>query len=206
MVDLHGPVGPEKDWGSRREYERLAGVELVANRMEMVAQLGSDVVIMHLPAEPEWDGMRRSLDALEPVSRRLGVRVAVENIEFAPVERVLEWYEPSFVGLCYDSGHGNLRPGGLDWLESRKDRLISVHLHDNRGGRDEHNPLFSGTVDWARLAGIVARSSYGKCVSMEVTMKDSGIADETAFLRTVHETGGRLSQMIEAERQALPGR
>ena len=45
--DLHGSAGREKAWGSPREYERLAGVELVKNRIDMAARLGTDVVIMH---------------------------------------------------------------------------------------------------------------------------------------------------------------
>ena len=87
LNDLHASAGVEKCWYSTVEYERLAGVELVRNRIEMTATLGGDVIILHLAAEPGnpavrsayWDCVRRSLDGLEPVARQHGVRIALEH-------------------------------------------------------------------------------------------------------------------------------
>ncbi len=39
LLDIHGSAGQEKCWFSTVEYERRAGVELVANRLEMFARL-----------------------------------------------------------------------------------------------------------------------------------------------------------------------
>lgn len=202
LLDLHASAGSEKNWASPREYERQAGVELVQNRIEMTARLGGDVAIMHVPDEPGSDPLRRSLDELEHVARDHGVRIAIENGVFAAIRQVLSERDPAYVGLCYDCGHGNLGDGkGLSHLESLKHRLISVHLHDNDGTRDQHNPLFSGTVDWPRLARIMAQSAYTKCVSMEVTLPNSGIEDETEFLALAYKTGTRFSQMIDEQRK-----
>jgi len=207
LNDLHASAGREKGWGSPREYERLAGVELVGNRMDMAARLGTDVIILHLPRAPEgegegegdayWARVFRSLDELRPRAAELGVRAAVENGDFDAIEKVLSEYGPDCVGLCYDSGHGNMRVDGLDRLEGLKDRLISIHLHDNDGSGDQHNLPFSGTVDWPRLARIIAGSSYEKPVSLEVTMGNSGFEDEEEFLAKAFEAGERLSAMID---------
>lgn len=204
LNDLHGSDGEEKKWYSLREYERLAGVELVKNRIHMTARLGSDVVIMHIGHEPDeesqktlyWDQLWRSLDELQPSLHERGVRIAVENGEFWMLKRVLERYGPDTVGLCYDCGHGNLIPDGLDQVEALKDRLISVHLHDNDGSSDQHALLFSGTVNWERLAGILARSSYKKPVSMEANMKMYKMMAEKEYLQKAFETGSRLSGMV----------
>ncbi|MGQ9663022.1 MAG: sugar phosphate isomerase/epimerase family protein [Kiritimatiellia bacterium] len=202
LLDLHGSLGPEKNWGSPREYERLAGVELVKNRLEMTAFLGGDVVVMHLPAEVAWDALRRSLDELQPVVMKLGVRIALENGKFEAIRKVFSEYSPSFVGLCYDSGHGNLVPDGLDQLDVCRDRLISVHLHDNDGREDQHRLLFSGTVDWERLARIIGASAYRKCVSIEASMGRSGWEDEAGFLKVAYATGMRFSAMVQRVREA----
>ena len=45
LLDLHGSLGPEKNWASSREYERRAGIDLVRNRLQMTAQLGGEVVV-----------------------------------------------------------------------------------------------------------------------------------------------------------------
>jgi sugar phosphate isomerase/epimerase len=204
LNDLHASDGEEKKWVSSREYERRAGVELVRNRIAMTAELGGDVIVMHLGDEPKerkaqtafWTQLRRSLGELEPFAGEHGVQIAVENGEFGSIRRVLEEYGPDYVGLCYDCGHGNLIPDGLDDLDALKDRLLAVHLHDNDGRSDQHKLLFSGTVDWPRLAGIIAVSSYRKPVSMEVSMRNSGIPDEAAFLQKAFQTGTTFAKMI----------
>jgi sugar phosphate isomerase/epimerase len=203
LLDLHGSVGNEKNWASSQEYQRLAGVELVKNRIEMTSYLSADVTIMHVPAAPDSVPVRRSLDVIEPFARERNVRIAIENGNFEAIRKLLSEYSLDYVGLCYDSGHGNVDADGLEHLDSLKDRLISVHLHDNDGGSDQHKLLFSGTVNWNRLACIMVESAYTKCVSMEVTMARMGIEDERIFLARAFETGIKFDQMIAEERHML---
>ena len=197
LQDLHGSVGPEKNWASPREYERRAGVELVRNRIEMTARLGGDVTILHAPDKPGSAPLRKSLDELVVFAKENGVRIAIENGNFDVIRQLFSEYGSDYLGLCYDSGHGNMGDRGLEHLDSLKTRLISVHLHDNDGAKDLHNPLFSGTIDWPKLARVLAESAYKKCVSMEVTMPNSGIEDEALFLNHAFETGMRFSRMID---------
>src|SRR5437867_2440189 len=49
LLDIHASDGREKNWTSEREYERLAGVELVRNRIDMASALGADAIVMHVP-------------------------------------------------------------------------------------------------------------------------------------------------------------
>lgn len=208
--DLHASAGVEKNWISPLEYERLAGVELVRNRISMTAKLSSDVIVMHIPVEPQdsgenetfWTQIKKSLDVIEPYARDHGVRIAIENLypdNWQTLEKILSKYGPDYIGLCYDSGHGNLDicSDGLDSLDRLKDRLISIHLNDNDGSGDQHNPLFSGTVDWARLARILAESSYTKCTNMEITIHHSGIKDARIFLEKALETGMTFARMVD---------
>ncbi|MGI5820212.1 MAG: sugar phosphate isomerase/epimerase family protein [Armatimonadota bacterium] len=208
VTDIHASAGQEKAWASELEYERLAGVELVVNRLEMAARLGCDVAVLHIPAEPEepaarlayWERLRRSLDALMGCSRTTGVRIALENggtpESWVPIVRVLSEYGPEFAGLCYDAGHGNISGDGLDRLEAHSDRLLSVHLHDNDGSGDQHLLPFMGTVQWGRLAGLIAGSSYEKWVNLEVSQARSGYDDGRAFLRDALAAAGRLAEAI----------
>jgi len=208
LLDLHASDGVEKKWTSPREYERQSGVDLVKNRIDMTARLSSDVIIMHAGEPKEeaqraafWAQLRRSLDDLRPHARARGVRIAIENGNFAVIRALCSEYEPDFLGLCYDCGHGNMGDHtGLDHLDALKDRLISIHLHDNDGVGDQHKLLFTGTVDWPRLAAIIAKSSYKKCVSMEVTMRNMGISDEQAFLAEAFKTGTVFSEMVSKGR------
>ncbi len=126
------------------------------------------------------------------------MRLAIENGNMPAITALLKEYDPAYLGHCYDCGHGNVAGDGLDHLEGIKDRLISIHLHDNDSTGDQHQPLFMGTVDWPRLAKIIATSSYKGPVSMEVVMRNSGIEDIPTFLSHVYKTGCRFTEMVAA--------
>lgn len=214
LLDLHASHGAEKKYMSVFEYEHLAGVELVKNRLDMTAELGGGVIILHITYGAEqdrredlsMDQVRRSFDALEPHARKRNVRIAIENGAFPRIEELLGEYGPDFLGLCYDSGHGNCIDGGsgLDSLDRVKGRLISLHLHDNDGKSDQHNPMFTGTVDWPRLARIIAHSSYDKCVSTESNMNGYTVKDEAEFLKQCFDAGTRFARMIDEASAARP--
>jgi len=214
LNDMHGSAGREKNWGSAREYERLAGIELVENRVDLCAAWGTDVLVMHAPTEPVtepertayWERFRRTLDTLRPYARARQVRLALENMSednFPTLRRVFAEYPPDFIGLCYDCGHGNVAGNGLQELARCKDRLIATHLHDNDGLKDLHWPLFTGTVDWVRLAALIADSGYTKaCPTIESNMNNVGHKDQAAFLDQMKAGGTRFAQMMSDARKS----
>jgi sugar phosphate isomerase/epimerase len=209
LLNLHGSQGREKYWVSSVEAQRLAGIELVRNRLQMTARLGGEVVILHIPTfvppeiRPEWLAhIRRSLDDIQPFARSHAVRVALENMDgddFEMLETLLGEYDAGFLGLCYDSGHANLGGLGMKGLERLKERLIAVHLHDNDGLTDQHKLPFTGSIDWTALAHLLAASSYRQCLNLEVIIHETGIQDEAEFLRQAHQAGIQLNQLIHTQ-------
>jgi sugar phosphate isomerase/epimerase len=134
VLDLHGLVLDPLYYAEAGAAAREQGLAVVVNRIRMTARLGSDTVILH-PPEPKGrdcaavcEGARPFIDRVIEVARPLGVRIAMENLASADTWGVIEWlldrYDAAALGLCYDSGHGNLFPGGLDRLEKFRDRLI----------------------------------------------------------------------------------
>jgi sugar phosphate isomerase/epimerase len=215
LLDLHGPHGTGRGWGSTSEVERAAAVELIRNRIDMTARLSGRAVVIHLPPghgrgedfERAEAALHGSLDEIEAHAAGTGVRIALENMEddsFEGIERLLLDYDRGFLGLCYDSGHGNIGSCGLDNLGRFRCRLTSIHLHDNDGRMDQHALPFTGTVDWVRLAKIIADSSYDGCVSLESNMRSQTI-EERLYLRQAYEAASRVTQLIETERGLLRG-
>ena len=201
VCDLHASDGKEKCWYSEKEYERLAGVELVKNRINMVSQLGSNVIIMHTGVKYS-DALRKSLNEIESYAKFHGVRIACENstkVYFDVISQIFADYSTDYIGLCYDSGHGNLDKSarGLNDLEKFKDRLLSVHLHDNDGEGDQHLPPFYGNINWNKLIDIISDSAYNKMISMEVSQPNSKIDNTKEFLKIVYDNGMKLSEMIK---------
>jgi sugar phosphate isomerase/epimerase len=212
LLNLHASHGKEKYWVSPSEYQRLSGIELVKNRIQMAAFLEAKVVIVHIPTtrpretRPAWlELTRKSLDLLEPFAMRYSMRLAVENMpddDWEMLETVLGEYHPGYMGLCYDSGHANLNGGDFAHLERLKDRLIAVHLHDNDGASDQHKIPFTGTFDWETLAGVIAASAYRECLNLEVHIRNSGDTDEVGFLQHTYQAGKQLAAMIDGRRMA----
>jgi sugar phosphate isomerase/epimerase len=210
LLNLHASHGKEKYWVSQVEYQRLAGIELVQNRIHMAAYLGADVVIVHVPstqppeARPKWlEQTRKSLDQVEPFALSHNVRLAVENMahdDWQMLDTLLTEYDPEFLGLCFDSGHANLGGDAFSHLERLKSRLIAVHLHDNDGAADQHCIPFTGSVAWEKLTEIIASSAYGRCANLEVMFRDSGYQDEAAFLEHAYAAGEQLNDLIESKR------
>ncbi len=155
VLDIHASAGQEKRWGSPEEYERLAGVELVANRLEMAAELGADVIVLHAGAgcaarEPSALAGRprcRSPRAWACASRWRTCRAKA----LAASTSSSRAHGPDLLGLCYDTGHGNIGCDSTDDVARRGDRLIALHLNDNDGSGDQHRIPFTGTVDWGRV-------------------------------------------------------
>lgn len=233
LLDIHGSEGVEKQWFSPEEYRRQAGVELVLNRVVMLRELGgSGCVMMHLPpnraikSTPEderllparVDALKRSLDELLPALEKYDGRIAVENRRndsFRVIAEVMANYPAERLGITLDTGHANIDEGrGLDRMEKFKDRLLALHLNDNDAVGDLHQPPFYGTLDWERVAKLVASSAYaGRPASFELTMRntpffnpDVPLAEQPeenlkAFLADTCDRCRRVAEMIESARK-----
>jgi sugar phosphate isomerase/epimerase len=170
--DVHGSDAPgikigASDQGARKEF-----IQLLENRIQFCSAMGGDAVVVHPPKEAS--DLNKSLEVLEsvrPHCEDLGIVLAIENC-FPSDDKILkhcfERFPPEFVGLCYDSGHANLNKNS-DELMNFSGRLKVLHLHDNKGVVDDHQPPFFGTVDWQRVMRWVDQSGYAKPVNFEIT-------------------------------------
>jgi len=231
VYGVHGSTGRLRCWYSANENQRLAGVELVKNRIRLAGRTHCAVVIMHISMGPQLDEARqvfldqlyRSLDDIKPYATHFGVRIAIENEvdwlqlakikaagsggeihladNFELISRVLADYEPDYLGLCYDSGHGNIGRDRSDRLVGLSQRLIAVHLHDNNGSGDQHQLPFTGNVNWPEVTRLIATSSHSKTLCLESNLSLSSAKDETQFLKLAHEVGLALTRMVAAHSQ-----
>ena len=209
--DLHASSGEINHYYAENEDIRLAGLELVKNRIHMANRLGTDVIVLHLPRQPDeadnndafWEVVHRSMDILIPYARKRDIRIAFENLlsNHATLQMILATYDPLDVGICYDPGHGNISGGGLDFAEAVKDRLIAFHLNDNDSSADQHKLIFTGSVDWDRLARIIAASAYDKeymTIELRMPKEPENIyaGDEAGFLAQAMASGLKFHKMV----------
>ncbi|HPR67572.1 MAG TPA: sugar phosphate isomerase/epimerase family protein [Methanothrix sp.] len=93
-------------------------------------------------------------------ANEFGMTIAVENmlniesmLGRTPEEilGMLENVRRENLGFVFDVGHANTN-GNVDSFLPLKDKMVHVHVHDNKGVRDEHLPVKSGNVNWLRVA------------------------------------------------------
>lgn len=89
-------------------------------------------------------------------AQKIGAVIAIENIfEDNPenLSLLMKGLDSNNIGVCFDTGHFNIfsKVPINDWLESIGQHVREMHLHDNRGDLDSHNPIGEGTFDFDRL-------------------------------------------------------
>ncbi len=215
VADLHASSGKKHRWTSPDETSRLPGVELVRNRIQLAGELGASTIVLHMEAESDdefggpsyLDRIDRAVISLRPDLMRCNVRIAIENI-FLPVanfnvmETVFNRTDPALVGFCYDSGHGQITGGGVEFLSRNRSRLIALHLHDNDGQHDRHRLPGDGIVDWPAVLRIIADSPYQGPVTLEMFQADQCGGNAANFLREVKRIADDFSGKIQELRTA----
>lgn len=223
LSDTHASSGVEKCWYSPLEHERLAGVELVKNRIFMTAVLGGDAVVLHpfvLYKRELLPGFReqglKSLGEIEGFARSCGVRIALENLFQADASGIrdrelenidtLEYFfarfSSDYLGFCWDIGHSILL-GEQSFMRCEKlakERLAVMHLNDNRGDFDQHSAPFTWYSRWTWIAEIIASSPYppDKPVLIEVDVNKNPDYSLVEFLKVNFAAGEKFSRLVEA--------
>ena len=130
----------------------------------------------------------------------LGVRLAVEVIPnrlstptslVRLLEEELEIVDP---GVCLDFGHAFLMGDLADAIEATSGHLITTHLHDNRGTRDEHLVPFDGAIEWAHALMAVRKIGYDGMLLFEL----GNAGNTTRVLERARKAQHRLEAMLRA--------
>ena len=121
----------------------------------------------------------QTIQDLMPDARRVGVGLMIENLpgDYNSAPQLGELLDPlPDLGLHLDIGHANLqvpRNTTEEILLAYGSRLRHVHLHDNRGGRDDlHLPLGAGSVDVQGAVRALRKCGYDGTITLEVFTPD----------------------------------
>lgn len=142
-----------RDYTSENEYNRMAGVELIRNRIELADVLGADAIVLHMQLpyksfeqnpdfrERYFKQVFKSLDELEEECLARGVRICIENMMGTPnfhqidqFNRLFNRYSSDFLAFCLDTGHALVTgEDPLEFARLYQQRLYMMHLSDNHG-------------------------------------------------------------------------
>ena len=136
--------------------------------MELAHQVGPRQIVFH----PGFDEFRfafreelwlenslRVWGELLEAASRVNTRVCLENVFDTRPDHLVRLREKlgAELGFCLDIGHllifSQVTLG--QWLDAFSDGLFELHLHDNNGHRDLHQPVGEGTFDFKSLCSQI---------------------------------------------------
>lgn len=186
----HGPLS-DVNIGSLNPRLREAATKEITDGLNSASRMEFEVYTIHpgfwtpigvLDTEAVYKAVRTSLSEIDRVSKDVGVKVALENMPDMPItmgktpEDLLCMLEGTDLGVCFDVGHAHTA-GTVDDFLLQSDKFINVHIHDNRGKRDEHLPIGDGSVDFKRvISGL--KDYEGRLVIEARSLKDAEISKE----------------------------
>ncbi len=186
---LHGTTwGPPFSTAAAAAAERARTIEECTRALELASVAPYRYLVLHLGVPDEYapatgdnqrDAVLRTLEALVPVAERVGVRIAVEVIPNAlstarQLVRMIEEEDLPSLGICLDVGHARLQGDVIDALETVAGYLVTTHLHDNGGRRDDHLLPFDGVIDWPELLIGLQKVGYDGTLMLELAAGPDG--------------------------------
>ncbi len=178
-----------KDYTSVNEYTRLAGVELIKNRVDLAYIIGSKEIVLHMELpyvelrEDEdfkkryWEQVFKSFDELKSYCKARNVKIAFENLlaplqeQIGQFDKLFARYDSDFVGFCFDSGHAALVSSDehLFFAERYKNRIIALHLQDTDGIAtelmDDHAALLKHDKHALPFTGVINWDKLAKIIA-----------------------------------------
>ena len=135
----------EGDAGDRLEKDMLAALRELGERG--VAHMVVHTTRRLETPEPCPTGLRR-FARLTEAAEKYGVNIALENTRFLRYNQYLfDRIDSPRLAFCFDCGHNHCFTPGEDALALFGSRIVTTHLHDNHGLKDEHLLIGEGSVD-----------------------------------------------------------
>ena len=82
-------------------------------------------------------------------------------------------------GICWDTGHGNLHKiNQPEAIRQMGKRLKALHIHDNKGEKDEHQLPYLGNIEWEPLLRALKEVGYAGDFTYECNYFTPGFPPE----------------------------
>lgn len=218
LHSMHSPtereLSPGRESGVRisicdpERIRRVDAVDEVKRVLEVAERIPFRFLVQHLGHSHETksaraiDGAFNSLEHLSIFAKERGVTIALENTpsEFGTPEALCQLIRETHLRdlkFCFDTGHAHLEDGIHKSLELMRERIATLHVHDNHGEKDEHLLPFEGTIDWEETLPALANLPQAPDAVLELKEQPGG----KPSLEQMQETFDRIEKHF-GERRA----
>jgi sugar phosphate isomerase/epimerase len=221
LHSLHSPTERESVGGREsgspvsicdtERVRRLDAVDQVKRALDVAEDIPFKYFVQHLSqgrqsADPrKVDAAFNSLEHLVIFAKQRGVTIALENTvgEFgAPASLQSFVVETHLRDLrfCFDIGHAYIECGVAAGFEAMRDRVVTTHIHDNHGEKDEHLLPGDGVIDWEEAYGLFAAAP----VELPMVLELKEQAGAMPGVEQVEAAFGKIERGLDAKRVKTP--
>jgi len=189
---LHLPYA--EDVLAARPLERQRALDELKRCLEIGDAAPLNYAVLHLGAAGQAFNpvqFEYAYSGIVTIQSFSGLRVLIETLDndIATFSRIADFTAAAQipnVGICYDTGHGELE-GVAD----------AIHLDDNDGASDDHLWPFEGTRNWPALIERLVVSSYQGPMILEGASRDDDRFDQA------HSARSRLRDLMDEARNSI---
>ena len=197
VENIHAPVYLE----NCLSHDDLDGEDTLFSYIQCVADCYNNSIptmVVHLPGDTfpiNSLGMKR-LNTIITEAENKKIQIAFENLNnIKNVTSVLDSFRSEYVGFCYDSCHHENYASGIDLLNMFGHRLMILHLHDNKGKRNQHQLPFDGNIDWTDVMHRISMIGYKGSTTLEPMNWDYEDLSIKEFLLSAYQKAQKLDKM-----------
>ncbi len=174
--------------------------DTIINDIGLANKYGIETLVIHVSSTPNPPPISTvGLERFEKIVKfaiKNNVKLAFENLrKLDYLFAVTKMFDCDKIGYCYDSGHANCFTKGEEILSHFKNKIFTVHLHDNNSFQDEHLLPFYGNIDWNSEMKKLKQSNYKGNFNLEVASNNSDDLDE--FLNKASISAEKLIKLYE---------
>lgn len=185
IEQIHCIFGGNYDFSILDENKRAVIVEYTKSSLIKLGKVKVKNFVVHISGvineNEKKDRIKIFTDSLSrilPVAEKTGIKIAIENIASSQnvigtaeeIMDIIEKFNSPYLGVCFDTGHANLTGRFKEEFLILKDKILTLHIHDNDGERDLHLPPIMGVIDWKWLVKELKKSNYSGQLPLEIVL------------------------------------
>ena len=157
-------------------------------------------------ADPrKLDAAFSSLELLAVFAKHRGVTIALQNTanELGSPSSLAQFIKDthlSQLAFCFDVGHAHIEGGADAGFQMMRDRVVTAHIHDNHGEKDEHLLPYEGTIDWD--VALVGFASMPEPLPLVLELKE--VSPGAPSLEQIRATFDRIERQLDEKYAGAP--
>lgn len=209
-LTVHGPNLPTLETSLVEATDRAVWHARVAR------ELGAASIVVHPTAHSHphvCSVLPHLLERDASIARAVGAvlagsstKLALENLPtygIAYLIRLMDQVADPQVGVCFDTGHWNVRPERniAEVLAVLGPRIVHLHLSDNDGLCDQHLPPGAGNFDWVAFLNHLPEAVCDQPWLIELDPPDPAVA--TDFDAALNQLAGVRRDALQTASDTL---